>query len=120
MIVELEFRVIKFASLILHVCDTITYSDSGRHLKSQLIRSGTSVALNYGEARSSESRKDLYHKLSIIVKELRETQINLKLLSLNNLSSNNDLLDEALNENGELIAIFVTSLQTIKKRIVNK
>lgn len=117
MIVGLENRVINFASMILNLCENIKLSESGRHLKSQLIRSGTSVALNFGEARGSESRRDLYHKLSIIVKELRESQINMRLLQMNHLTRNVLLLEKALDENGQLIAIFVKSLQTIKTKM---
>ena len=111
-----EDRLIMFANLILQVCDNIKYTESGRHLRSQLIRSGTSPALNYGEAQSAESNKDLLHKLRIIVKELRETFINLKLIKLNDLSRNRVLLEQALDENNQLIAIFIKSIQTVRKK----
>lgn len=114
---NLENRVINFASKVLFVCDTIKPTESGKHLKSQLIRSGTSVALNFGEARSSESRKDLFHKISIVVKELRESQINMKLLKINNLTSDEAILQKTLEENNQLIAIFVKSLQTIRSKL---
>jgi four helix bundle protein len=39
-----------------------------------LLRSGTSPAPNYGEARGAESKKDFIHKLGI-VKELNESGI---------------------------------------------
>jgi four helix bundle protein len=120
MAIELENRLISFASLALAVCDQITYSESGKHLRSQLIRSATSVALNFGEARSSESSKDLHHKFSIILKELRESHINLKLLKMNHLCKNSALLEKALDENNQLIAIFVKSIQTVKCRIRTK
>ena len=111
-----EDRLINFASLVLSVCDEIKPTDSGRHLKLQLIRSGTSAALNYGEAQSAESNKDLLHKLRIIVKELRESFINLKLIRTNKLCRNESLLNKALDENNQLIAIFVKSIQTVRKK----
>jgi len=111
-----EDRLIRFANLILQVCENIKYTDSGRHLRSQLIRSGTSPALNYGEAQSAESNKDLLHKLRIMVKELRETYINLKLIKMNGLCRNGLLLEEALDENNQLIAIFIKSIQTVRKK----
>jgi four helix bundle protein len=46
----------------------------------QLIRSGTSPALNYGEAQSGESRKDFIHKIKITLKELRKTIVGLKII----------------------------------------
>ena len=117
MIVKLENRIIIFASLVLSVCDKIKYSESGRHLKSQLIRSGTSVALNFGEARSSESPKDLHHKLSIILKELRESHINMKLIRQNCLCIDLGVLDKAIDENNQLICIFVKSIQTVRGKM---
>ena len=120
MIVDLEDRLIVFASMVLSVCDQIKYLESGKHLKSQLIRSGTSVALNFGEARSSESPKDLYHKFSIILKELRETYINLKLIKYNSLCNNNGLLENTIDENNQLIGIFVKSIQTVRGKLNKK
>jgi len=117
MIYDLEDRVIRFASLVLSVCDKMKFTESGRHLKSQLIRSGTSVALNFGEARSAESTKDLHHKYSIILKESRETYINLKLIKQNALCRDPRILNDALDENNQLIAIFVKSLQTIRGKM---
>lgn len=45
-------------------------SYEGDHLSKQLIRSSTSAALNYGEARSAESRNDFIHKQGIVLKNL--------------------------------------------------
>jgi four helix bundle protein len=112
-----ESRLIEFSSLVLQVCDSIKRTEAGNHLRSQLIRSGTSVSLNYGEAQSAESSKDQHHKLSIILKELRESFINMKLIKNNNLSSNNAILEKALDENNQLIAIFVKSVQTVRKKM---
>lgn len=112
-----EERLIKFANLILCVCDNIKSTESGKHLKSQLIRSGTSAALNYGEAQSAESRRDLLHKYRIMVKELRETKINLKIIKMNSLCKDNSLLEKAIDENNQLIAIFIKSIQTVRSKI---
>ena len=112
-----EDRLIIFANLVLSVCDAIKRTEAGNHLRSQLIRSGTSVALNYGEAQSAESKKDQHHKLSIILKELRETYIKLKIIRANGLCNNMALLEKALDENNQLIAIFVKSIQTVRRKL---
>ncbi len=117
MALNLENRLITFASLALSVCDQLKYTESGKHLRSQLIRSATSTALNFGEARSSESPKDLIHKFSIIVKELRESYINLKLIKMNSLCKNAALLNKAFDENNQLISIFVKSIQTVRNKM---
>jgi four helix bundle protein len=111
-----EVRLIEFSTLILSVCDSIKRNEAGNHLRSQLIRSGTSVSLNYGEAQSAESPKDQHHKFSIILKELRETSINLKLIKKSHLSRNEVLLERAIDENNQLIAIFVKSIQTVREK----
>ncbi len=59
-------------------------SKAANHLAGQIVRSGTSVALNYGEAQSGESRKDFIHKMKIVLKELRETFVCLKIIHKSN------------------------------------
>jgi four helix bundle protein len=114
-----ENRLIEFANMVLILGESIKRTEAGNHLRSQLIRSGTSTALNYGEAQSAESKKDQHHKLSIILKELRETYINLKLIKMNGLCKDNALLEKVLDENNQLIAIFVKSIQTVRKKLNN-
>jgi four helix bundle protein len=69
---ELEDRLVDFAVLIIDIVDNLPNTKAGNHLAGQLVRSGTSPALNYGEAQSGESRKDFIHKIKIVLKELRE------------------------------------------------
>ena len=90
-------------------------SKASSHLSGQIIRSGTSVALNYGEAQSGESKKDFIHKMKIVVKELRETFVCLKIIQKAKLAKLNDKLNQALQENNELISIFVSSIKTAEK-----
>jgi len=88
------------------------------HLSGQLIRSGTSVALNYGEAQSAESQKDFIHKMRIVLKELRESLVCLRIIYKSNLYGNEDKLLIAKKENKELIAIFVKSIETAKNNLL--
>lgn len=76
---QLEERLIKFAVDIILLCKTMDTSFASEHLTKQLIRSSTSVALNYGEARSGESTRDFLHKMKISLKELRESYVNMKI-----------------------------------------
>jgi four helix bundle protein len=92
-------------------------SKAGNHLSGQLVRSGTSVSLNYGEAQSAESRKDFIHKMKIILKELRETFVCLKLIDECKLFKLEKDIIAAKKENNELIAIFVKSIETAKKNL---
>ncbi len=58
---------------------------TGRHLGNQFVRSGTSPAFNYGEARAAESKRDFVHKMRVVHKELNETNINLMIIYRSNL-----------------------------------
>jgi len=71
---------IDFAAIIIEVTESLANTRAGNHLAGQLVRSGTSPALQYGEAQSAESRNDFIHKLQILLKELRESLVNLKLI----------------------------------------
>ena len=55
---ELEERLIDFAVDVINVVEVLPSSKAGNHIANQLVRSGTSPAPNYGEARAAESKKD--------------------------------------------------------------
>ena len=55
---DLEERLTNFAVLIIEISNEIPNTKAGNHLSGQIIRSGTSSALNYGEAQSAESKNE--------------------------------------------------------------
>ncbi|MDZ7756746.1 MAG: four helix bundle protein [Melioribacteraceae bacterium] len=112
---DLEDRLIDFSVMVINIGETLPKSEAGRYLSGQIIRSGMSPALVYGEAQSAESRKDFIHKISIILKELRETRINMKIILKKGFLKDRSLLSNGLQEVNELISIFAKSLQTAKK-----
>lgn len=112
---DLEDRLIEFAVLIIKTTESLNNTKAGNHIAGQLVRSGTSPALQYGEAQSAESRNDFIHKLKILLKELRESLVALKIIKRVPLIDKSDLLEKALVECNELIAIFVKSIETAKK-----
>ena len=112
---DLEERLISFAVLVVEIVEKMPDTKAANHLSGQLLRSGTSPALNYGEAQSGESRKDFIHKIKIVLKELRETFICLKIIHRTNLYSAEEKIKSALKENIELISIFVKSAETAQK-----
>ena len=114
---DLEERLIAFAIHILKLTDEIPKSGSGKHLSGQLVRSGTSPALNYAESQSAESRKDFIHKMSIALKELRETLLCLTLIKGTNNYTNHIKLENLIDECNQLISIFVKSICTAKKKL---
>ena len=112
---DLEDRLVAFAVKISTLVESLPTTISARNISSQLIRSGTAPALNYGEAKSAESSNDFIHKMKIALKELRETYIALKILSQINTPEQNNLTDSCLLECNELISIFVKSIQTAER-----
>ena len=117
---KLEERLINFAVLIIEIVNGMPNTKAGNHLSGQLFRSGTSPALNYGEAQSGESRKDFIHKIKIVLKELRETFICLKIIQRTKSYQSEIEIQDALKENDELISIFVKSVATSQKNLENK
>ena len=77
---ELADRLINFAARVGNVVDALPDTRMGRHIGGQLVRSGTSPAPNYEEACAAESRADFSHKLSICLKELRESRCWIRLI----------------------------------------
>jgi len=112
---DLEDRLIEFAIRIIELVEELPKNRAGNHIASQLIRCGTSPALNYGEVKSSESQKDFVHKMKIILKELRETNICLKIIKRKPLIRQYQRLDKVIKECNELISIFVSSIRTVQK-----
>lgn len=108
---QLEGRLIDFAVRVIAVVEALPDTKAGKHIASQLVRSGTSPAPNYGEARAAESRADFIHKLKVALKELRETLIWLKIIERKPMLPASRLGDIA-KECDELISIFVKSLKT--------
>ena len=114
--IEIENRLIEFTIKVINLCRNCEFDQYTGHLLKQITRSSSSSALNYGEAQSAESSKDFLHKLSLVLKELRETQINIKILKKSGVCKNDISIEDALNEANELVAIFQKSVNTARKR----
>src|SRR5713226_7173445 len=112
---ELEKRLINFAVRIIKLSGRLPKTPAGKHIAGQILRSGTSPAPNYGEARGGESHADFVHKLGIVLKELNETQIWLRVIKQSELLKP-ALLAGIVEENQELCRIFASSLKTARAR----
>ena len=112
---DLEDRLITFAVSISKLVEKIPSGITDKYLAGQIIRSGLSPALNYGEAKSAESTGDFIHKMKVALKELRETFISLKILQQINNQNQDVILDKHIQECNELISIFVKSIKTAER-----
>jgi four helix bundle protein len=115
----LEDRLIEFAVRIVNLSANLPRTPAGRHIANQILRSGTSPAPNYGEARGAESRADFVHKLRVVLKELNETSIWLRVIHRSRLLKG-DLLADIIRENVELCRIFTASLKTARSSSSNE
>ena len=112
---ELEERLVDFAVRIVRLSSGLPKTPAGKHIAGQILRSGTSPAPNYGEARGAESHADFVHKLRIVLKELNETSIWLRVIEQSQLLKK-ELLFEITTENKELCRIFSASLKTARTK----
>ena len=110
---DLAERLLDFAARVGKVVDALPESRLGRHIAGQLVRSGTSPAPNYAEACGAESRRDFVHKLSIALKELRESCCWIQLIIKAELLPE-QRLSEILDECEQLCAIVAKSIVTAK------
>ena len=78
--IELEERLIDFAVRVIRLSANLPKTPAGKHIAGQILRSGTAPAPNYGEGRGAESHADFVHKLGIVLKELNETSIWLRVI----------------------------------------
>ena len=114
---DLQERFIDYAVRIIKVSEQLPETKTGKHISSQILRSGTSPAPNYGEAQSAESKADFIHKLKISLKELRETEVWLKIIIKAKLIQPSAKLSPLLQKTDELISILFKSIDTVKKKM---
>jgi len=113
---ELESRLVKFSVSIIGMTKKLEEGFESQHLSKQIIRSGTATALLYGEAHGAISKKDFIHKISLVLRELKETKINLCIIEDSKLLHNQNLMNEIKDENDQLIKIFMKTMITAKQR----
>lgn len=104
-IFDLEERFIAFAVRIIHAAASLPKTREKNHIAGQLIRYGTSPALNYGKAQSAESRSDFIHKMKVCPNELCETKAWLLMMVKVNLIRPASKLEPLILENDELISL---------------
>jgi len=89
---DIVVRTFDFAVSIVALCVKLDERPGvGRVLMSQILRAGTSVPSNVEEAQAAQSKADFISKMSIALKEARETHLRLRLLIPANVMALNDL-----------------------------
>ena len=98
-------RSFDFAVRIIKLCQYLDERPGvARVLMPQILRAGTSIVSNVEEAQAGQSRADFISKMSIALKEARETRIRLRLLAASDVVSARRL-DPILKESEEVMRI---------------
>ena len=100
---------------IIKLSSKLPRTPAGKHVAGQILRAGTSPAPNYGETRGAESPADFVHKLRVVLKELNETSVWLRIIQRSGLLQR-ESLTEIIPENKILCKIFATSVKTAQLR----
>lgn len=111
---QLSDRLLDFAVEVIKIADALPNTVAGRHIAGQLVRAGTSCGSNYEEACGAESRSDFTHKMSIVLKELKESRFWLRLISRTEMLAP-DRIEPVLEECKQLCAIVAKSILTAKR-----
>jgi len=112
---DLRRRTFLFACRIVKLCRQLSAGGSvHRQFAYQLIRSGTSIGANFEEAHGAHSRREFACKLSLVLREARETHYWLRLVAASDLAKQDDL-QGVLNEADELVAIFTAAVRKAKE-----
>ena len=111
-------RTKQFGYDCIDLCNYLEGDYLKHHVRSQLIRSSTSVGANYRASRLAQSTASFIAKISISLEEADESAmwlemiIDKNLLPLKNQSETKRLLKEA----DELTSIFVSTRKTIENK----
>lgn len=110
-------RLLKFSMSVVSLSNQLPKTPAGFAIASQFIRSGTSIGANVEEAQDASSAKDFVQKLSIALREARETNYWLRIMQMTEMISKEKTSREIL-ECGEIVAILTSSVKSSKKKIL--
>ena len=116
---EMSERFLDFAVRVGKVVDALPATRLGRHIAGQLVRSGTSPGPNYEEGCAAESRADFVHKLSICLKELRESRYWIRLI-IKSVLLPKAKMTQLLDECTQLCKVVAQSIVTAKRKATKR
>jgi four helix bundle protein len=112
---DLKERTKAFALRIIKLFAALPKATEAQILGRQVLKSGTSVGAHYREATRARSTAEFVSKMEGGLQELEETAYWLELISESGIVSPQKL-SELSQETNELLAIFVSSINTAKQR----
>jgi TIGR02436 family protein len=117
---EIGERAFAFAVRVVKLCQTLdNRPGTPRTLSNQLLRAATSIGANLQESKGGQSRADFLCKISIALKEARETHYWIRLLVAADILSEKQLA-ALLDESNQIIAILTTIVKKVKSAPLEK
>ncbi len=111
---DLGERTAKFGERVVEFAKSLPDDSINLSLKSQFVRSGTSIGANYMEADAAESKRDFKHKIALCKKEAKETMHWLRMIAKAN-PEKKDECRKLWKEAHELTLIFSSILKKSKR-----
>jgi four helix bundle protein len=100
---------------VIKLVEALPENSTASVIGKQLLRSGTSIGANYRAACRARSAADMIAKLKIVEEEADETLYWLELLVEANIIPESRLTP-LMSETGEILAMTVASIKTLRKR----
>lgn len=110
---DLRKRTFDFSRRIIRLYASLAKEPLPQTIVKQCLRSGTSIGANYREAYRARSKAEFVAKIGDCLKEAEETQYWLELMIVEEIVPENKL-DKLVEAANELMAIFVSSMNTAK------
>lgn len=112
---DLEQRTFSFSVEIIKFLKEISFSKVNDVVTYQLAKSATSIGANYQESQGAYSKEDFKFKVSICLREAKETHYWLRIMKETSIAKG-EKLEKLIQESGELNKIFTSILKKIHYR----
>ena len=109
----------KFAVRVVNLYKYLSKDKKEFILSKQLLRSGTSIGANINESQEAQSKADFISKLSISLKEARESKYWIELLKETNYLTDNEA-DNILDDLIEILKLLISIIKTTKENMKNE
>ena|ERR1051325_6268608 len=109
----LSERLLNYAVEIINLTMKLRINPTGTHIANQLIRCGTSNGANYEEVCAASSRADFINKMTIVLKETRESLFWIRVTDRAKILNGHNL-KPLLDETTELMNIMAKSIITAR------
>jgi four helix bundle protein len=114
---DVEDRLLDFAARVGKMVDALPAKKKlARHIANQLVRCSSSPGAMYEEAHGAESKADFIHKLSVGLKELRESHYWLR-LTVKSQFLPPRRMERLVDEASQLCRILAKSVVTAKRKL---